>query len=496
VLVRALRQRPAWELACFGLIVVVAAWLRLRHLDLMEFKTDEASAVEIGRGILRGSLPTTGLTSSVGAQNPPLFVYLIALTLEVWNDPRSAAGFVALMAVAAVALTYLVLRPRFGALAALTAAALLATAPWAVLFGRKIWAQDLLPIVTVSLLWSLFVLIERSRSRWVVFVPVLLSLTIQLNFSALALTIPVVAVVLYRLRHIHWWGLLAGVGISLLLLAPWLAHNANNHFNDIVTLAKEGRGHGSQATPGEGAAEAVRLTLHLAGTGGWSFVTGPSQQLFTHEYGWAWTLGQVAAVASVALIALGLVTCAIQMIRHARLQRGWPPVELGLDSARRALLVIWLVGIWLSYLASVKSKVLPHYLIPTYPVTFALAGVGLSDACRAHRRAELVALAGAAAVAAAFIAFTVGFQEFVGRHGGTGGDYGVAYNQELAAAKAVRQAGLHIDNLPVEFLANGSRYAPADVQLIRVRYLLDHPLSLPCAGTWRTFGALQVCFPD
>src|SRR5262245_58102504 len=130
VQLRALRERPAWELACFGLIVCVAAWLRLRYLGLMEFKSDEASAVAIGREILHGHLTTVGLVSSVGARNPPLFVYLTALTLAVWNDPLSAAGFVALMAVAAVALTYLVLRPRFGALAALTAAALLATAPW------------------------------------------------------------------------------------------------------------------------------------------------------------------------------------------------------------------------------------------------------------------------------------------------------------------------------------------------------------------------------
>jgi 4-amino-4-deoxy-L-arabinose transferase-like glycosyltransferase len=492
VQLRALRERPAWELACFGLIVCVAAWLRLRHLGLMEFKSDEASAVGIGREILHGHLTTVGLVSSVGARNPPPFVYLTALTLAVWNDPLSAAGFVALMAVAAVALTYLVLRPRFGALAALTAAALLATAPWAVLYGRKIWAQDLLPIVTVSILWSLFVLLERNRSRWVLVVPLLLSLAVQLNFSASALTLPVLAVVLYRWRHVHWRALAAGVGISLLLLAPWLVHNANNHFHDIVTLAREGRGQGSPKSPAEGLVEAVRLTIHLSGTGGWTFVLGPSQHLFEHEYGWAWKLGGAAAVASVALIVLGLLTCSVNAVRYARVRR--------LDAARRALLVIWLVGIWLSYVASVKSKVLPHYLIPTYPVTFALAGVGLADAValmrgRAHRPAEIAALAGAAAVAAAFVAFSVGFHEFVGRHGGTGGDYGVAYHQELAAANAVRKAGLHIDDHPVEFLANGSLDALPGVELIRVRYVLSQPRRIPCAGRLRTFGALQVCFP-
>ena len=50
-------------------------------------------------------------------------------------------------------LTYFVLRPRFGAFVALgAAAALFATAPWAVLYGRKLWGQSVLPVVAVLLL--------------------------------------------------------------------------------------------------------------------------------------------------------------------------------------------------------------------------------------------------------------------------------------------------------------------------------------------------------
>src|SRR5206468_10850527 len=140
---------------------------------LVEFKSDEAVAVGLARRVLHGELPTVGLESSVGALNPPLFVYLTAIPLSVRDDPLAATAFMGVLAVVAVALTYVVLRPRFGALAALTAAALFATAPWAVLYGRKIWAQDALPVFTVSLLWSLFVVLERPRTRLVALVPVL-----------------------------------------------------------------------------------------------------------------------------------------------------------------------------------------------------------------------------------------------------------------------------------------------------------------------------------
>src|SRR5262249_50091222 len=150
----------------------------------------------------------------------------------------------------AVALTYFVLRPRFGALAGLTAAALLATAPWAVLYGRKLWAQDFLPVVTIALLWSLFVVLERRPTRWVLLVPLLFSLAVELNFSALALVVPVVLVVLYRWGRLHWPAFFLGVVVSLVPLAPWLAHNARHHFRDVVKLAEEGRGHGGSSSFG------------------------------------------------------------------------------------------------------------------------------------------------------------------------------------------------------------------------------------------------------
>ena len=157
-------RRHWWELLGLAGILGLSAWLRFRHLNLVEFKLDEANATDLRATLLDGTFPTVGLASSVGALNPPLFVYLTAIPLAVYDDPLAATAFVGMLAVVAVGLTYAVLRLRFGALAALAASALLATAPWAVLAGRKLWAQNMLPLVTVSLLWSLFLVLERRRS--------------------------------------------------------------------------------------------------------------------------------------------------------------------------------------------------------------------------------------------------------------------------------------------------------------------------------------------
>jgi 4-amino-4-deoxy-L-arabinose transferase-like glycosyltransferase len=499
--VRAAARRPAWELACAGAIVVAAAWLRLGHLGLMEFKQDEATAVEIGRAILHGHLTTTGLTSSVGAKNPPLFVYVAALALAIWNDPRSIAGFVALAAVVAVALTYTILRPRFGALAALTAAALFATAPWAVLYGHKIWAQDLLPIVTVLLLWSLFVLLERSRSRLVLFVPILLSLTVQLNFSALALVVPVLLVVVYRWRHVNWLALLAGVGVVLLLLSPWLVHDAKHHFSDVTTLAKSGRGEGSPDYIGQGAIEAVRQTVYIVSAGNWGYVAGPSRVLLQHEAGWEWTVGRIAGFVSVGGCLLGMLSSLVVIGCRTRLRRGWPFVLFDLDAERRLVLLVWILGIWLSYVDSTRDRVLPHYLIAIFPIPFVLAGLGISDVAslargRAARPARLAAYAAAAAVAIGFLAFDTGFTQFLQHRGGTDGDYGVVYHDKAALAAAARRDHLGVyDVHELQWLATGSFDTPPGQRLVTVLDRLTQSGQLPCTGKLRTFGALEACFP-
>src|SRR6185437_1254586 len=99
------RRRP-WELAALVVVLVLGTWLRLRQLGLAEFKADEALAVRIGRDVLHGDIRTVGLTSSTGAANPPLFVYLTAIPLAFRNDPLAATAFVGVLGVIAAALTY------------------------------------------------------------------------------------------------------------------------------------------------------------------------------------------------------------------------------------------------------------------------------------------------------------------------------------------------------------------------------------------------------
>jgi hypothetical protein len=497
-----LRSR-GWELAAFSGIVALGAWLRLRGLDLMEFKDDEAMSVDLARRLLDGSFPSGGLTSSTGALNPPLFVYLTAIPLGLSDDPIAAAVFVAVLATVAIALTYVVVRTRLGFLAAAAAAGLFATAPWAVLYGRKIWPQDLLPVFETALLLVFWLILERPRSRAAFFVPVLLCIAFQLNFSALGLAVPVVVLLACRARSLDWWSLGVGVAVAAVLLAPWLVHEVTHGFKDVVDIVTEGRGRRGSAAPGAASLKAVRQTVHLSGASGWDYVLGSSgHRQFVADAGWAWRFGRAASVLAAGLFALGLLTSAVHVVKGARRRVTLPWLQLDARAGRRALLLVWLAGVWLSYATSAPSLVYPHYLIVAYPIPFIVQGLGASDLvgfarARARPFARLAAVTGLVLVLAGFVAFTVAFHRFLDRHGGAAGDYGVVYRDKAALARAVRRDGLRVANEPViDFLVTGRMSTVSAARpAVTVRDRLQEPAPLPCTGKVRSFGQLSACFP-
>ena len=489
------------EWAALAAILVLAAYLRLHALGLVEFKGDEATAFSKAGRLLDGVWPTVGLTSSVGALNPPFFIYLIAVPLAVHDDPLAATAFIGVLAVLAAALTHVVLRPRFGTLTALVATGLFASAPWAVLYGRKLWAQDALPIVDVSLLWCLFAVLERRRAAAVFGVPVLVCLAFQLNFSALALLVPAVLVLVYRARELDRRLLFLGVGAAVLLLGPWLGHEAGHRFVDVSRILSEGRGNRGSTPLGTGTGKAIHETANLLGAWNWSYVVGGSRGALAASAGWAWRWGMWATWPTVVLLAFGFVTCAVRVGFGSAFSRGRPWLELDVTARRRALLLLWLVGVWLSYVASARNQVFPHYLIVTYPVSFAVAALGAADAVALlrgrFRPAPVVAVLAAAAVVAGYVAFMTSFLDYVDRHGGVDGDYGVVYRDKAELARVMKRRGLQIANVPeVEVLAAGTiDEPPAGARLVGLRDTLVDPSPFPCTGERRSFGPLAACLP-
>ncbi|MBI5712616.1 MAG: glycosyltransferase family 39 protein, partial [Chloroflexi bacterium] len=132
-------------------ILAIAALLRLGWVNLTEFKADEARLYLLALDMAEfKSFALRGIGSSVGIPNFPISVWLFSIPLFIWKHPYSATLFVGLLSTIAVYVTYRVAKKYWGESTALVAALMFAVSPWAIIYSRKIWAQDLLPLFVIG----------------------------------------------------------------------------------------------------------------------------------------------------------------------------------------------------------------------------------------------------------------------------------------------------------------------------------------------------------
>jgi len=149
-----------------ALIVALGAWLRFSHRNLLEFQGDEAYAANLAlTAIKTGKLPLAGLMSSVGVTNPPLFAYLLIPMFAINSSPVFVSGCIALLGLAAVVITWHVGRKYYGPMAGLVAGLFFAVSPWAVIYSRKIWAQDFVPFFATGTMWAVHALVLGKKPK-------------------------------------------------------------------------------------------------------------------------------------------------------------------------------------------------------------------------------------------------------------------------------------------------------------------------------------------
>lgn len=405
--------RPTVETAALALTLAAAATARLSWLDLMEFKRDEANACRLALHVLGYSepgvgrfFPTAGLVSSVGIPNPPLFVYLVAVPLAIVRSPIAAAAAIAAANVLAVWLTYVVGRRCFSRFVGVTAAAMLALSPWGIVFSRKIWAQDLLPLCTTLFALQLYALLVERRSRAAFGLIVVTGAAIQLHFSACVLVVVLAAALFMSRRWLDRRWTLAAVAVVAALYAPYLAL----HLGGILHTAHH---HERYTGPGfvSRLRAALRDTLGIVGGGSMRYLIGKASALAT----------ALSAVLGV-LAPAGLVVAAR---RHG--------------SARSPLATLFCVwyALPLTILTVLEIRPYMHYFIILLPLPY-LGLAYLAERVFAWRRAA--AAAAIAATLACFGLLDVRFFRTVIHDGGAPGDYGIAYRYQQQAVRFMRGA--------------------------------------------------------
>ncbi|MBN1261130.1 MAG: hypothetical protein JXB35_10655, partial [Anaerolineae bacterium] len=181
-------------------ILLIGFVPRLLFPTLSEFKLDEATVARRALAIAyQGDLPIEGVGASVGVANLPLFLYLIAIPLRLWNDPLAAVVFVCILNSAAIWACYAVGAAFLSRRAGQIAAFLFAVSPWAILYGRKIWVQNL-PLITLGFIAALLVTFVRRRPEALIWAFAGAAALVGLHLGGLAF-LPILALTLVLFRR-------------------------------------------------------------------------------------------------------------------------------------------------------------------------------------------------------------------------------------------------------------------------------------------------------
>ncbi len=219
---------PRLWLAGLVLALALGAALRLVWPGDIEFKGDEQWTYrEAGDAARGGPWPRLGMPSGAGPRNPGASVWVFILLSRATGpgDPPALARAVQLLNIAAllalVAFAVLLV-PRGEREPWLWAAALAAVNPTAVLLQRKIWAQSVLPLLTLALLAGWW---KRDRF-WGAFLWGLLGAAVgQVHMAGFFFAAGFALwAALFDRRRVAWLGWLSGSALGAVPLLPWLAY--------------------------------------------------------------------------------------------------------------------------------------------------------------------------------------------------------------------------------------------------------------------------------
>jgi 4-amino-4-deoxy-L-arabinose transferase-like glycosyltransferase len=435
-----------WEYTVLFGILVLGAWLRFSHLDLLEFQADEAYAANLAlQFVQHGKLPSAGLMSSVGVTNPPLFIYLLIPMFAISANPVFVSCSIALLSLAAVAATWRIGRKFYGPVTGLVAAGFFAVSPWAVIYSRKIWAQDFVPIFATATLWAVHALCFGRKPKAIFWALLLPLCVVQIHFSGLALTAAVIVILAWLRPKMNWRYAAAGLATAAILMIPYLRLQMSNGWADFRQAMNTMGGAqqweklgGITTQPVSGyrlpSKKNLSYALAIMNSGRIEDVLGISAaREFDRAGVWAgkgnrgyfaetWTLGDWLLVLQRIAFVAGFFWLAFLAMR-ARVRT--PPAILLLWFVV-PLAVFYLAGLW-TYLT---------YFAILFPAHFVVLGAAGERALPAKIVAVIAGI-----LVAANVVFMLDYYRFVRANGGAQGTFGTALGIKQQAARYLAQIG-------------------------------------------------------
>jgi len=371
-----------------GALLLLAAVLNLWALDVNGWANEYYSAAvrsmsESWNAFLFGTFDSSGVMT---VDKPPMALWVQALSVRAFGfHPLAILVPQALMGIGTVALTYDLVRRRFGRRAGFVAGLVLALTPITVAISRHNNPDALLILCCVGALWALVRALEDGRTRWLVLSGALVGLGFETKMAVALMVVPgIVAAYLWvaprgRPRAVRQ--LLAG-GAAMVVAGgfwpvivaltpasdrPWISGTADNSIWSLI-LGYNGLG---------------RLTGQAGGPGGNAMGGGPGGGIFGGETGWLRLLdssmgGQAGWFLGFALVS-GAAVLAASRLRRADPRTGWL-IAVGGAFLTTAVAFSFAQGIFHPYYVSVLA-----------PFTAALAGAGAAQLAAGDRVARILA---------------------------------------------------------------------------------------------------------
>lgn len=382
-------------LLLFFLIFCLSASFRVTNLNLIEFKTDEAVNLllamrpQLGHGLTPG-----GTVSSIGILNPPLFNYLLTPIVSINWEPRFVTFVIAMINSAAVAFFFLIIRRYYNLNIALISSILFALSPWAILYSRKIWMQDLLIPFFLLVFYSIHkLLIDKKKIYWLPYVAGSLAL-IQLHQITI-IFIVILTLFLIKKTKFNLKFSILGFAIGILPLIPYLLFQYLNSCPDCQAFLEAK----NRLSPNF-SLEIFLKPLQITNQGGLRFVMGEDTLTFAKMHPLADSLRKVFYLEYL-LLPLGIILF-IRKFKNLNF--------LGLSVITLTLLYFIL-----------KIEPFTHYYIVILPLLFLFLGVAINSLPYKLKLLVLFLLIFVSLI------FNYSFFDLLSKRGGLNGDYGQVY---------------------------------------------------------------------
>ncbi len=451
-----MNRRLEWLL--LAMILAVGAYLRFSHLDLLEFQGDEAFAAQLALGFVKhGKLPLAGLMSSVGVTNPPLFSYLLIPMFAISENPVVVSCCIATLGLAAVGMTWHIGRKYYGPIAGLVAAAFFAVSPWAVIYSRKIWAQDFVPVFATATMWAVHALCIGKKPKAVFWCVLLPLCVVQIHYSGVALTVTVLVILVWLRPRADWRFAAGGLVVALVTMIPYFKFQQAHGWADFKQAMNAVGGgqqweqlHGITTHPVSGyrlpSKQNISYALAIMNAGRIEDVLGISAasefdraQVWLHKSGKAGYFSEGQTISSALLLVQRLAFVGALMWLAVVAVRGVKKLRVEGNEARTAwilvlwlvvpLVVFWLAGLW-TYLT---------YFVILYPAHFLVCGA--AAAWGARKSKPVVVAAVVVVLVAGNVLFMLAYYRFVEQSGGAQGTFGTALGVKQQAARFLAEQG-------------------------------------------------------